>query len=559
MSDSPAPDRPVVTRFAPSPTGRLHIGGARTALFNWALARRRGGRFLLRVEDTDQARSSEASTRQILDSLAWLGLDWDEGPEFKVGDSTLGGDARGVGPFFQSQRLERYRAACRRLLESGRAYHAFETSEELDAKRKEAIAAKRQYRYDRAALSIPEDERRRRAEAGEPHVVRFRMPDRPVVVLDVVRGEVTLQPEELEDFVIVKADGYPTYHFAVVVDDEAMGVTHVVRGQEHLSNTPKHVALQSALGFATPVYAHLPLIFNQDGSKMSKRDKDKTAREACKRAGVEAPPADTVEEEAFRKWLGDSRSQLPLEALEALAGALAIDLPEVDVSDFRAAGYLPEVVCNYIALLGWSPGEDIEKFDLDFLRERLTLERIGRTNAKFDRNKLLAFNNDAIAEMAPQAFAARWRAWCERHAPEILQAVGADRFALLAEAVRPRSKTLRDAARSAAFVLLETDAIEYDAGAVKKWLEKNEGEGWTALSGMRERLAEVDPFEPGAIHEQIEAYCAERDLGMGKVAQPLRVAMTGLAVSPPIDATLAIIGREAVLARIDRLLRRRGA
>jgi glutamyl-tRNA synthetase len=548
----------VVTRFAPSPTGRLHIGGARTALFNWALARGAGGLFLLRVEDTDQARSSEASTRQILDSLSWLGLDWDEGPEFEIDRRTLGGDARGRGPFYQSQRLDLYTAACERLLESGRAYHAFETPEELEAKRKEAMAQKRQYRYDRAALEIPEAERLARVQAGEKHVIRFRMPDEPVVVQDEVRGTVTVQPEDLEDFVIVKADGFPTYHFAVVVDDEGMGVTHVIRGQEHLSNTPKHVAMQQALGYATPVYAHLPLIFNQDGSKMSKRDKDKVARDACKQQGLASSPVASIDDAAFGEWLKNAKSQLPLEALEDLAQAIAIDLPEVDVTDFREAGYLPEVVCNYIALLGWSPGEDIEKFDLDFLCERLRLDRIGKTNAKFDRNKLLAFNNDAIAEMAPEAFCERWSAWCARHAPEIVAAVDEAQFTLLAEAVRPRSKTLREAARSAEFVLLETDAIEYDPGAMKKWLEKGDGAGYDALAAMRERLAGLDAFDPASIHAQIEGYCQETETGMGKVAQPLRVAMTGSAVSPPIDATLAILGRETTLARIDRLLAQRG-
>jgi glutamyl-tRNA synthetase len=554
MSTDATPSRPVVTRFAPSPTGRLHIGGARTALFNWALARGAGGLFLLRVEDTDQARSSDASTRQILDSLAWLGIDWDEGPEFQADGRSLGGDARGVGPFHQSERLHLYRAACDRLLESGRAYHAFETSEELDAKRKEAMAAKRQYRYDRAALDIPEAERARRAASGEPHVVRFRMPDEPVVVRDVIRGEVTLQPEDLEDFVIVKADGFPTYHFAVVVDDEGMGVTHVVRGQEHLSNTPKHVALQAALGYSTPTYAHLPLIFNQDGSKMSKRDKDKVAREACKAKGVQTPPLGAVGEADFQAWIADSKSQLPLDALEDLARSLEVDLPEIDVTDFREAGYLPEVVCNYIALLGWSPGDDVEKFDQAFLCERLSLERIGKTNAKFDRNKLLAFNNDAITEMSAETFAARWRRWCERHMPEIPDRVTGDAFVTLAEAVRPRSKTLRDAGRAASFVLTPTDAIHYDEGAVTKWLEKNDGEGYAVLETMRDRLDALESFDQASIHACIEAFAQEKELGMGKVAQPLRVAMTGSAVSPPIDATLAVLGKDVVIARIRRLL-----
>ncbi|MHC4976165.1 MAG: glutamate--tRNA ligase, partial [Planctomycetota bacterium] len=384
------PDPSVITRFAPSPTGRLHIGGARTALFNWAWARKHSGRFVLRIEDTDQARSSEQATTQILESLAWLGIDWNEGPTL----NELGGDPRSVGPFYQAQRLDSYHAVIDQLLEMDRAYHAFETTEELDALRKEARAAKKQFRYNRAALDIPKDERFSRAESGEPHVIRFRMPDEAVTVNDEIRGEVTVQPEELEDFVILKKDRFPTYHFAVVCDDQAMGVTHVVRGQEHLSNAFKHVALQQALGYSTPVYAHLPLIFSEDGSKMSKRDKDKVARNHCKQNSITTPPDGVVPQDEFEAWLKDSKSQLPLDQLVALANALGIDLPEIDVTDFDEAGYLPEVVCNYISLLGWSPGDDIEKFDMDFLIERFELTRIAKTNAKFDRKKLLAFNTD---------------------------------------------------------------------------------------------------------------------------------------------------------------------
>jgi glutamyl-tRNA synthetase len=544
----------VVTRFAPSPTGRLHIGGARTALFNWALARGAGGRFLLRIEDTDQARSSDAATTQILESLAWLGIDWDEGPELSRAGRTIGGDGREVGPFFQSQRLGGYKAACERLLDMGRAYHAFETPEELDAKRKEAIAAKKQYRYDRAALDVAEQERRKRAAAGEAHVIRFKMPDAPVTVRDEVRGEVVVRPEELEDFVIVKGDGFPTYHFAVVVDDEAMGVTHVIRGQEHLSNTPKHVALQDALGYRTPVYAHLPLIFGDDGGKMSKRDKDKAARNECKQKGITEPPVSAITPDDFAAWLKDTKSQLPLDHLEALGAALAIDLPEIDVTDFDAAGYLPEVVCNYLALLGWSPGDDVEKFDMEFLCERFKLNRIVKTNAKFDRNKLLAFNTDGISEMEPNRFCEVFCAWCKTHAPDLAGRFSGEQFALLAEALRPRSKTLRDAARSADFALIETNSIEYDEKAVAKWIEKDDRQGLAVLRDLRSRLDAIDPFKPEPIHALIESYASEKELGMGKVAQPLRVAMTGSAVSPPIDATLAILGKDTVLARIDRCL-----
>ncbi|MFN9993558.1 MAG: glutamate--tRNA ligase, partial [Phycisphaerales bacterium] len=281
---------PVVTRFAPSPTGHLHVGGARTALFCWAYARRHGGHFILRIEDTDQARSSDESARGIMEDLAWLGIDWDEGPEFTHEGRTIGGDPRKVAPFFQARRVELYNAHMMRLIECGRAYPAFESSEELEVKRKAAVAAKQTYRYDRAswhAFPTPQERLARMKDAdakGEPYVIRFFAPAEEVVVHDEVLGDVKYAAGEMDDFVIRKADGFPTYHFAVVVDDETMGVTHVLRAQEHLNNTPRHVALQKALGFRTPTYAHMPLICNMDASKMSKRDKAKTARKTLKDA-----------------------------------------------------------------------------------------------------------------------------------------------------------------------------------------------------------------------------------------------------------------------------------
>src|SRR3954470_455625 len=374
MSSQPAVPG-VITRFAPSPTGHLHIGGARTALFCWAFARGKKGHFVLRIEDTDQARSSEASARGILEDLAWLGIHWDEGPVFehttaKGVAETMGGDPRGVGSFYQSQRLASYQKYTMKLVEEGKAYPAFETSEELEVKRRAAVGRKETYRYDRGALAIPLAERLPKMKeadaAGKPYVVRFRMPDEPVVVTDEVLCEVKYAAGEVDDFVIRKADGFPTYHFAVVVDDEEMGVTHVLRGQEHLNNTPRHVALQKGLGFKTPKYAHMPLIFNMDSSKMSKRDKDKAVREAAKKAGAKTlaalagvpgagpAPAGVVAlgEQVYQDWIGDSSRQLPADVLEALAKHLKVTLPEVEVHDFRKAGYLPEVICNFIALLG---------------------------------------------------------------------------------------------------------------------------------------------------------------------------------------------------------------
>lgn len=545
----------VVTRFAPSPTGHLHIGGARTALFCWAFARRHEGRFLLRIEDTDQARSSESASRGILEDLAWLGIDWDEGPEYQADGRLIGGDPRSVGPFFQSQRADVYADHFNRLIERDLAYHAFETTEELEAKRKAAVARKQQYRYDRAALSIPRAERLRRAAAGEPHVLRFLMPDRPIVIHDEVLGNVTFGEEQLEDFVIRKADGFPTYHFAVVVDDDCMGVTHVLRGQEHLINTPRHVALQRAFGFRTPTYAHLPLIFNPDGSKMSKRDKDRVVREAAIKINLSSSPVASLAWDRVDEWLRDKRAQLELDALVELARAIHVHLPEINVEDFRASGYLPEVVCNYVALIGWNPGENVERFGRDFLARHFDLSRIGKSNARFDREKLLAFNADAIGAMTDDAFIDALREWAARYEPDLMARLDERTLPIVARAARPRARTLSDVRSVLAFALAEDHAIDFDPNAVEKVLRKNGGEGLRVLREIRPELERVEPFEPDAIEAVVKAFCDARSLGMGKAAQPLRVAVTGSAASPALGDTLALVGRNSVLHRIDRCLK----
>jgi glutamyl/glutaminyl-tRNA synthetase len=547
---------PTITRFAPSPTGHLHIGGARTALFNWALAHGRGS-FLLRVEDTDRARSSDEVVGEILEDLAWLGIAWDEGPEWQG----LGGDPRGVGPFFQSARVAEYDRQVARLIEADLAYPAFDTAEELDALRAAARAEKRSFRYRR-----PADWQREAAlsrMAREEHVVRFRMPEEPVRVVDEILGEVEFGEDDLDDFVIRKRDGYPTYHLAMVVDDELMGVTHVLRGQEHLNNTPRHVALQRALGFRTPVYAHLPLIFNADGSKMSKRDKDKAVRAAARAALKEGALAEVVPADRLDPWLRDKKRQLdPADALR-LAGALGVELPCIDVEDFRRAGYLPEVLCNFLALLGWSTGEkdaegrDLERFDRRYLAERFSIERVGRTNARFDRDKLLAFNQDGIARLDDAEFFTRWSAWCARYAPEALRdrhVAWRERYAAM---VRTRCRTLADPTSPTgpgAFALLADDALVYDEKAVAKWLRRGDPSGLALLRQARAVVEAVEEFEPEPIEAAVRAFCAERGIGLAKLAQPLRVAVTGSAASPPLGETLAILGRSAVLRRLDRCL-----
>jgi glutamyl-tRNA synthetase len=572
---------PVITRFAPSPTGHLHIGGARTALFCWAFARGRKGHFVLRIEDTDQARSSEASARGILEDLAWLGIHWDEGPIFehttaKGAKETMGGDPRSVGSFYQSQRLASYQKYLMKLIEEGNAYPAFETAEELEAKRRAAVGRKETYRYDRAALSIPLADRLPKMKeadaAGKPYVVRFKMPDEPVVVTDQVLGEVKYAAGEVDDFVIRKADGFPTYHFAVVVDDQEMGVTHVLRGQEHLNNTPRHVALQKALGFRTPLYAHMPLIFNMDSSKMGKRDKDKAVREAAKKAGLKTlaslagvPGAGHVPrevlaigEEKYQDWLGDSSRQLGTDVLEPLSKFLKVPLPEVEVHDFRKAGYLPEVICNFIALLGWSPGDNVEKFNMDFLAARFELERIGKTNAKFDRIKLLAFNTDAMAAMTPEVFADRFKAWCAEFEPQMVERFGGgggEKWPLVAEALRPRCKTFKDAVRQAWFAFVGDDEYGFDAAAVKKVLAGGTPRGVDVLKDFLVEVKQLKNFDALTVQAALDAFATSKGVQVGNVAQPLRVAVTGGTVSPPINQTLAILGKDSVVRRIERCVR----
>lgn len=581
------PPHSVVTRFAPSPTGHLHIGGARTAMFCWAFAKaeaaRRGGdaqpRFLLRVEDTDQARSSEQAVAGILEDLAWLGIVWDEGPcldktpgrghgagpDRVSGGMVIGGDPRAVGPFFQAQRLDIYNAYIGWMLERDLAYPAFDTAEQMDAKRKAAAAKKETYRYkrdtgyDRPAMLA-------RMNTGEACVIRFKNPDSPVHVLDSVLGEIKFEPEHTDDFVLRKADGFPTYHFAVVIDDELMGVTHILRGQEHLNNTPRHVALQKSLrrldngeGFRTPVYAHLPLIFNPDGSKMSKRDKDKAGREGAKAGGGAALAgvvAGEVSGDQFATWLEDKRSQLPTHALARLADHLRLDLPEIEVEDFRRSGYLPEVLCNYLALLGWNPGGDVEKFDLAYLARAFDLDRIGKTNSKFDRDKLRAFNADALRALAPEEFARRWRHWATQYDPRVA-ALSDAALAIAVKAAQQRAATFRDATAQISFAFTPDDAVAFDAAAVDKVLRKGEPNGLSILRDVVPALQAIPDhgFLPASIDATLKAFGESRGLGMGKVAQPLRVALTGGTVSPGLGEVAGMLGRQRVLARIERCVR----
>jgi len=504
----------VRVRFAPSPTGYLHIGGARTVLFNWLVARKAGGVFILRIEDTDQSRNVEDSVRKILDDLRWLGLHWNEGPE-------VGGD---VGPYFQSQRLDLYNHHARRLLESGDAYYALESPEELGAKRKAASAQGGAFRYPRPdpLPTIAQGEAARAQ--GRPVVVRFRMPDADIVVHDDILGEVRMGADQHDDFVIQKGDGFPTYHFACVVDDELMKITHVLRGQEHLMNTPKHVALQRALKFKTPRYAHLPVIFNMDGTKMSKRDKDKALK-----AGL--PP------------------------------------PEIDVHDFRTAGYLPEALLNFLALLGWNPGDEREFFTLDELTGAFSVDRVGRTNARFDREKLLSFNTTWGARLSESRLVEAFKDFLRVNAREdadgktfVFQRTGRpptdDELSQVLRACAG-FRTFADVMKKAGFLFTPDEAVVYDPQAVKKVLEKNNGAGFDMLNQMLPHLEAAGDWSADGLEALIKQVCEEKQVGMGSVAQPIRVAISGSTISPAIGLSLELLGKEHTIVRIRRCLSQR--
>jgi len=537
------------TRFAPSPTGHLHVGGARTAIFCWAFAKANNGSFLLRIEDTDQKRSSDAATHGFFDDLKWLGIGWDEGPEF---EDYGGGDS---GPYYQSQRLELYKEQVQKLLDSGAAYHAFETKEELIEERKLAKEEKRAYRYNRASLNLDSKTVKQYLDEEKPHVVRFKVPDGgPIIIEDEVLGEVIIQRTEVDDFVILKADGFPTYHFAVVVDDALMNVTHVIRGQEHLNNTFRHVLLQKAMGFDRPNYAHISLIFNPDGSKMSKRDKDKLLRTTVREQSIDSPPSGCISDESWKMWQASKDEQLETGDAISLANALGIELPEINVDDFKRGGYLPEVLLNYLCLLGWSPGGDVEQFDADFLIEKFSLKRIVKSPAKFDRVKLLAFNLDALQKLSSDEFESRLLAWCDTYAPKFA-ALG-EKFTIFASANHARSKTFKDAVTTSAFLIDEDDSLTWpDSKPVRKALMKGDPSGLVLLSFANEALATLESWDAQSIDDCLTRLAESKAEGkLGRVAQPVRIAVAGGPVSPPICDTLILLGKESTTKRIERCL-----
>ena len=531
----------MITRFAPSPTGYLHVGGARTALFNWLLARHAGGKFLLRIEDTDQARSTSQAVDQLIDDLRWLGLHWDN-----------------AELVYQSKRLHVYNALIEGLIQKGLAYKAYETNEELDNQRKQAERAKRQYRYRRPQMT---DEQVRQFESeGRPHVVRFAMAVKDYRFNDAVLGpNQGVGAGEVQDFIIRKSDGMPTYHFGVVVDDAEAGVTHILRGQEHLLNTVNHIALQEAMGNTRPVYAHLPVILNIDGSKMSKRDRDKKVRQvtgnwmrSTKKTAGDLQALSRIDRVGW--WLEDETRQLDLDeqgvVMRALGHSLA-ELPEILIHDFRANGYLPEVLLNFLALLGWSPGGDRERMTVAEMVEVFSLEQVGKSNSKFNRDKLLAFNTEAFAAAAGAKLVAAMRDYLAANPASPLNAAT---DAELEQVLKMNAgfHVLREVDEKSGFLFTAEENFAVQPEAAEKVLMKNERQGLMALQGARAVLAGVAEWNHAALEAAIKAHCESTGLALGKVAQPIRVAVSGSTISPPIFQTLEFLGKERSLGRINR-------
>ena len=468
-------------RFAPSPTGYLHVGGARTALFNWLYVRRYGGVFILRIEDTDVERSSADMVTGILESMTWLGLYWDEGP--------------GVGgphaPYRQSERLESYRAAAAALLATGHAYYCYCTPAEISARREATEAAGRAWRYDRRCRSLSREEIARREAAREPRAIRFLVPEGRTVFTDLVHGPIDFDRANLEDFVVLRSDGHPTYHLSVVVDDVAMEVTHVVRGDDHVSNTPKQVLLYEAIGAPLPAFAHVPLILGPDKKRLSKRH-----------------------------------------------GATS-------VGEYEKQGVLPEAMINFLALLGWSPGGDGEVFSRDELVQQFTLEGISGGHAVFNPEKLAWFNQQHIMRLSAREILARLASTFAADRLD-MSTVEPARLERIIDLLKPRARTLADIVRMARPFLAST--IEYDAAAVARHLSD------TALrphlEAWCERLATVEPFDAVTLESALRSLAEARGLKAATLIHATRVAVTGQAVSPSLFEVLELIGRDRVVARL---------
>lgn len=482
----------VRVRFAPSPTGMLHVGGARTAIFNWAFARAQGGEFILRIEDTDEARSTEENTQIILRAMRWLGLDWDEGPE-------VGGDA---GPYFQTERMDTYKSALDKLIESGNAYPCFCTKQELAAKKDEAIAVEGGYSgYDGTCRNISVEEANERIESGEEHVWRLKVPkNHPDIEFDdAVYGHMQFPCDVMDDLIIVRSDGMPTYNFAVVCDDSNMGITHVIRGDDHLSNTPRQILIYEALEKPIPIFAHLPMILGADGKKLSKRH------------------------------------------------------GSTNVEEYRDRGYLPDCMVNFLALLGWSLDGETTIIPKSELANSFSLERINRKDCIFDETKLDWMNGAYIREMSVDEWANVALPWVQKIPGA--RDVDVDFVKKLHLLVAERMVRFDELPEKLAY-LFAGDKIELDEKSVNKVLLKENARADEALRICRDILAdENNAWEFESLQEKCKEAGASADLKPKLLFQPIRVAITGNMVSPPLFESIELMNRETCVNRIEAVLK----
>ena len=476
----------VRVRFAPSPTGYLHIGGARTALFNWLFAHKMGGKLILRIEDTDTERLKEDSVSQILTSLKWLGINWDEGPE-------VGGDC---GPYYQSERLDIYKKYAEQLLAEGKAYYCFCTPADLEAQREKQRAAKQPFRYARTCRDLSKEEVEQRIAAGESYSVRVKIPlEGTITVHDLIHGDVTFNMDQFDDFVIVKSNGMPTYNFAVVVDDHLMGMTHVLRAEEHLSNTPKQLLIYEALGWEPPKFGHMPMILAPDRSKLSKRH-----------------------------------------------GATSVE-------EFRSQGYLAEAIVNYLTLLGWGPGDERELFTLNETVDLFELEQMSKKAAIYDTKKLTWMNGQYLSELPLEKILPEAKAffikdglvtedWFTNHE---------EYFAKLVDVVRVRVKTLQEVADASTYFF--KDITEYDAKGVAKHFKP---ESVAILEQCIAAIEADDVYDLATTEAAYNKIAADNDLSLGKVIHPTRLALTGRTVSPGMFDVMVLLGKEKTLDRLHK-------
>ncbi len=465
----------ICVRFAPSPTGYLHVGGARTALFNYLFARNQGGRFLLRIEDTDIERSEEHLTRQILRSLEWLGIQWD-------------GE-----PLLQSTRTERHREICHALVETGHAYPCFCSPEALKAEREESSRGKAEYQYNKKCRALTAEEARSRMKSGEPYAIRLKIPSGETTLEDRIRGKVTVQHSEIDDFVILRTSGMPVYQIAVVVDDHDMGITHVIRGDDHLSNTPKQILIYRAMGWPTPVFAHVPMILGRDKKRLSKRH-----------------------------------------------GATSVE-------EYQANGFLPDTLVNFLALLGWSPGGDKEILSRDEMIRMFSLERIASTPSVFDEIKLEWMNAQYIMAMDGSRL-------LDAITPILLKSgmgalfIAENREYLIrcVRLMQPRMKRMTEFAEYGKYFFRDPEGYEEKA-VQKHWRKDGAGRRTDQLIQALEKAAS---WEEHALEEAVKALSEKTGAGLGEILQPARIAVTGSAASPGMFELMGVLGKDTVLRRL---------